>query len=205
MSSAPFPQSLLSVMPLLSLIPLLGACSEITKIQTQNKYLHATLKPGTGFGDINLGSTSLREITAQLGRNYKRNVKGTSISECFEGFCKSTRAETITLNYKQQGFLFVFKQRYDQFRPEPALPLQEIHVKCIKQDCPYQGKTEQGIRLGDTRKQLQEIYGNPKRSPTNTWEWSYPRKGIAFNIDHKYSEPIRDRDRINTIIISSKR
>lgn len=205
MVSAPFPKSLLTVVPLVSLIPLLGACSEITKIQTQNQYLHATLRPGLGFGDINLGSTSLREISAQLGRNYKRNVREGSISECVEGVCKSTRAETITLNYKKHGFLFVFEQRYDQFRPEPALPLREIHVKCINQNCPYQGKTEQGIGLGDTRKRLQEVYGDPKRSPTNTWQWSYPRKGITFGIDHKQSEPIRDRDRINTIIISNKR
>ncbi|ABW30383.1 hypothetical protein [Acaryochloris marina] len=180
----------------------MSSCKEITQIQTQNKYLNATLKPGVGFGDINLRSTSLREITAQLGRNYKRKVRGLTEHKCEDGVCTSGRLEIITLNYKSQGLQFMFEQRVNQLKREGALPLKEIRVNCIKDKCPYKGKTEQGIGLGDTRKQIKEAYGNPKRSPTNTWQWSYPKKGISFEIDKKYGDPVQDSDRIKTIVIS---
>lgn len=86
---------------LLSLVALMGTsllcgCSEITKIQTQNKYLNATINPGVGLGDISLRSTSLREITAQLGRNYKREVRGVIGQQCEFGVCSTGRKETIT-------------------------------------------------------------------------------------------------------------
>ncbi|MGR3278296.1 hypothetical protein ACSYAD_24685 [Acaryochloris marina NIES-2412] len=196
-----YSKALLCVVTLLS-IPLISACKEMTQIQTQNKYLNATLKPGVGFGDINLRSTTLREITAQLGRNYKRKVRGFTESKCDNGVCTSSPLELITINYQSQGFQFLFEQRGNQLQREGALPLKEIRVNCIKDNCPYKGKTEQGIGLGDTRKQIKEIYGNPKRSPTNTWQWSYPKKGISFEIDKKYQDPVRDSDRIKTIVIS---
>lgn len=171
-------------------------------MQTQNKYLNATLKPGVGFGDINLRATSLREITDQLGRNYKRKVRGFTESKCVDGVCTSSRLKLITINYKSQGFQFLFEQRVNQLKREGALPLKEIRVNCIKGKCPYKGKTEQGIGLGDARKKIKEAYGNPKRSPTNTWQWSYPKKGISFEIDKKYGDPVQDSDRIKTIVIS---
>ncbi|MEO0378117.1 MAG: hypothetical protein AAF329_26670 [Cyanobacteria bacterium P01_A01_bin.17] len=206
MSISRSPGPFISWSILLVLASLLSGCSAIAQRQAANEYLKATIVPGVGLGDLQIRKTTLGEIVNKLGRNYKREVKGGYLPEdCQIIDCPPTQEETktIVLHYKAQGFKFFFEQQPNQGLPEDELLLNSIYIECVQKRCPFKGETEQGIRLGDTRAEVKEVYGQPNRTYTNSWLMSYP-SGISFLVDHPYLEPIKESDLIEGITIPDR-
>ncbi len=193
---------------LLVLTSLLSGCSEIAKRHAAQQYLKATIIPGIGLGDIHIRTTTLEMVVDRLGRNYERKVHGEGYSpedcEIIECPIPEPSSSTVVLTYKAQGLIFLFGRKAGQTTPEAELVLDSITVECIHKRCPFEGKTEQGLRLGDTREQVKEVYGRPRRANTNTWLMSYPKKGISFLIDHPYNDPIKETDRVKGITIPDR-
>ncbi len=206
MSIIQFRHPVITIGTLLGLASLFSGCSTLAKQQAAKQYLKAKVLPGVGLGDIHIRQTTLAEVIEKLGRNNKRTVHGGyTYEDCqiIECPIPEPSTSTVELNYKDKGLSFFFERNPGETTPEAELLLDRLQIECVNKRCPFKGKTEQGIRLGDTRAQVKEIYGRPKRAYTTSWLMSYPQ-GISFLIDHAPNTSGKETDRIEGITIPDR-
>lgn len=176
----------------------LSCCQTPSEKKAQQYILNSTLIPGLGNETFHVGQTQLAEVEQLLGPAPEKKTSEGTKAHCTNGNCTQTEFQTLSLIYPKTGLLFEFEKEL----AKPAI-LQRFSVSCKTKVCPFQGQTQEGVRLQDTRETLYKAHGKPPRKPHNNWVVIY-REGIGFGFEHHPGSMSNPEDIIDSIQILSK-
>lgn len=141
--------------------------------QNLRSYGSELLVPGYGIGSIVVGKTTLREVRALFGETNAVDPVG-----------------------QQVGYFYANGLRIYVSPPDTDAA---VVVRIIGHENPYgtgsfQGATDKGIRIGDSRESVLEAYGKPDPAVSLKSTMFY-RQGITFTLDNA--------GRVTTIVVQT--
>ena len=158
---------------------------------TRQKYLSGVMEPNRGLEDIELGKTTYAELMGLLGDQFD-----VSKHEVSEGSCHpypNCTEEKYTEVKGTYGDVFTFE--FEHMKPGwdlNKLLVTSILVDCYdKVDCPYQGLTKEGIKIGHEVARVKSVYGEPLPNGNQLNKPCFSQ-GVCFH----FSFPKADQERV---------
>jgi len=169
-------------------------------------YLDKPVIIGHGVGDIEVQRTTLGQATSLLGSNFKRTEsEGSFSAKCVDGVCDNNyqKFTDIRLDYSDFGIALGFRSLEGDATPESDLKIRFVYLTCVPKGsgCAFTGKTDGGIHLGSTRKEVVTALG-----PSDTWTGQQgiicKRTGVNVRFKSEYLR-IGDTDTVESLEIFS--
>jgi len=165
---------------------LAGGCGlvEMFRPDKPSAFMDKPIVIGHGLGELEVGKTTMGEAVSLLGDKFQRDeIQGSFGGKCTDGVCDNNREKftDVRLDYTKYGLMLGFRSIEGHSAPETDLKLRFIYITCAQRGsaCTFTGKTDSGIHLGSTRRDVEAALG---KSDTWTGQQGIVCKQAGVNI-----------------------
>jgi len=170
-------------------------------IDSNPAYANQPIIVGQGLGQVQLKATTYAEVQRIVGKRFIEINGGAGEISSRNSVQKFT---DLGLEYKEIGLTFGFRSFVSDGIAKESLKLRSIAIGCVKRGsgCVFSGKTNKGIGLGSTLKEVREAYGD-SYNPYISWRIVKPEGIIfsAFEVPDRKGYGSQDTDKIDGIVI----
>jgi len=161
----------------------------------RQQYLNGVMEPNRGLEDIELGKTTYAELIASLGDQYQVSKQEVSESSCHPyPDCTKDKYTEVKVTYSD-----IFSFGFEHLKPGwdlNKLLVTSILVDCYgKANCPFQGLTKEGIKIGHEVTRLESVYGQPLPNGNQLNKPCFSQ-GVCFH----FSFPKNNQERVISAI-----